>query len=124
MATLPHFDDAALARGVALYQEHCAQCHGPEAQGHPDWNTPSDGSFIAAPPLDGTGNDGGRSKQELVATIKRGASRNGVPVMPGWQGRLTDEEVESILQWLQSMWPPDVYARWHKANVANAGNRS
>lgn len=120
----PHFDDAELARGAALYREHCAQCHGPEAQGHPDWDTPSDGSFAAAPPLNGTGNDSKRSKQELVAAVQRGVSRNGVPVMPAWQGRLQDEEVESVLQWLQSLWPPEVYARWHKTNAANAGARS
>lgn len=123
-AARAHFDEAALARGVALYQEHCAQCHGPEAQGHPDWNTPTDGSFVAAPPLNGTGNDSGRSKQELVATIRQGVSRNGVPVMPAWQGRLKDEEMESILAWLQSLWPPEVYARWHKANAAKADDRS
>lgn len=123
-AAARHFDDAALAQGATLYQQHCAQCHGPEAQGHPDWNTPSHGSFAAAPPLDGTGNDGGRSKQQLVATIQQGVSRNGVPVMPAWQGRLEDEDVESVLQWLQSLWPAEVYARWHKANTANAGARS
>lgn len=122
-AVTPHFDDAALARGATLYQHHCAQCHGPEAQGHPDWNTPSDGSFVAAPPLNGTGTDGSRSKQELVATILHGVNRGGMPVMPAWQGRLKDEEVESVLQWLQSLWPPDVYTRWHKANMASAGAR-
>lgn len=118
VAVTPHFDDAAVARGALLYEQHCAQCHGPEAQGHPDWNTPSDGSFVAAPPLNGTGNDSARSKQELVATIQHGVSRNGVPVMPAWRGRLENEEVESVLQWLQSLWPPETYARWHKANAA------
>lgn len=117
-AAVPPFDPAAVARGDALYQEHCAQCHGPQAQGHPDWNTPSDGTFVAAPPLDGTGSDSARSKQELLATIKQGVTLDGVPVMPAWQDRLSNEDVDSILQWLQSQWPAEVYARWHKANAA------
>ena len=29
------FSTESLFRGARLFQEHCAQCHGPEAQGHP-----------------------------------------------------------------------------------------
>ena len=47
------FSTESLVRGVRLYQEHCALCHGPEAQGHPDWRNPD---VVAAPPLNGTGN--------------------------------------------------------------------
>ena len=43
------FDTASITRGARLFEEHCVICHGPQAQGHPDWQTPSDGSFAAAP---------------------------------------------------------------------------
>lgn len=104
----------AVAAGARLYLEHCAQCHGPEAQGHPDWQNPQ---VTAAPPLNGTGNEWKRSKRELVAVIKQGLKKNGEPVMPGWQGRLSDQEIEQIISWLQALWPPDVYERWQKANT-------
>lgn len=109
---------AALNRGAKLFQEHCAQCHGPEAQGHPDWQTPG---VIAAPPLNGTGNDWRRSRAELVAVISDGAKRNGVPVMPGWKDRLSEAEINDIIAWFQALWPPDVYSRWRSANGAKAG---
>lgn len=106
-----------LSRGAALYVEHCLQCHGPEGQGHPDWRTPSDGAFVAAPPVNGTGNDWKRSRAELVAIIRNGATKKGVPVMPAYAGRLSDQDIASILTWLQALWPPEIYERWLKANA-------
>jgi mono/diheme cytochrome c family protein len=120
LTTLPtptrDFSIQNLSRGAALYAEHCLQCHGPEGQGHPDWQTPSDGTFTAAPPLNGKGNDWKRSKTQLVAVIKQGAHRNGSPVMPAYQDRLSDDDIDNVLTWLQAFWPPEVYQRWLKAN--------
>ncbi len=110
----------SVVRGAKLFQEHCAQCHGPEAQGHPDWLTPG---VVAAPPLNGTGNDWKRTKKELVAVIKRGVKRKGKAVMPGWKGRLNDQEIEDIITWFQALWPTDVYERWRKANVAQSDSK-
>ncbi|MBI5752150.1 MAG: cytochrome c [Hydrogenophilales bacterium] len=104
----------SLFRGVRLYHEHCAQCHGPEAQGHPDWRNPQ---VAAAPPLNGTGNEWKRRKQDMLAIIHIGAKRNGEPVMPAWNGRLSDQDIEDIIAWFQALWPPDVYDRWRKANA-------
>jgi mono/diheme cytochrome c family protein len=107
----------SLFRGVRLFQEYCAQCHGPEAQGHPDWRNPQ---VAAAPPLNGTGNEWKRRKQDMIATIQNGATRNGDPVMPAWKGRLSDQDIEDIIAWFQALWPVDVYERWRKANAQPA----
>lgn len=109
---------AALNRGARLFQEHCSQCHGPEAQGHPDWQT---AGVIAAPPLDGTGNDWKRSRVELAAVIQNGAKRNGVVVMPAWKGRMSDAEIGDVIAWFQALWPPDVYATWQRTHTAGTG---
>lgn len=108
------FSMESLMRGARLYQEQCAQCHGPDAQGHPDWQNPQ---VTAAPPLNGTGNEWKRTKAELVNTILNGAVRDGAPVMPAWKGRLTQQEVEDIVAWFQALWPVEVYEQWHKANA-------
>ncbi len=109
------FSVESLARGAALFQEHCAICHGPEAQGHPDWRNPS---VTAAPPLNGSGNELSRTQQDFVAIVKNGANRNNQPVMPAWKGRLSDSEIEDLIVWFQALWPTDVYDRWRKANVS------
>jgi mono/diheme cytochrome c family protein len=108
------FSFESVNRGARLYQEHCAQCHGPEAQGHPDWQNPQ---FAAAPPLNGTGNEWKRKKAELIAIIKSGAKRGTEPVMPGWDGRLSEQEIEDIVAWFQALWPMDVYDAWLKINA-------
>lgn len=114
LAPVPSIE--ALNRGARLFQEHCAQCHGPEAQGHPDWQTPG---VVAAPPLNGTGNDWKRTRVQLIAVIKNGSKRNGELVMPGWKGRLEDAEIGDLITWFQALWPPEVYARWQKANAGS-----
>jgi mono/diheme cytochrome c family protein len=117
-----HFDPDSISRGARLFEQHCAQCHGPQAQGHPDWQTPSDGSFAAAPPLNGTGNDWQRSRAELAATIKKGVRRktDNVDIMPSWKGRLSERDIEDVINWMQSLWPADVYEAWTKAQAAAA----
>jgi mono/diheme cytochrome c family protein len=116
-------DDAAtlssLNRGARLFQEHCAQCHGPEAQGHPDWETP--GVIAAAPPLNGSGNDWKRTRAQLITSIKNGAKRDGLAVMPAWKDRLSDAEIDEIVTWFQALWPADVYAKWRRTNGAPRG---
>jgi mono/diheme cytochrome c family protein len=111
------FTTDSLYRGVRLYQEHCALCHGPEAQGHPDWQNPQ---VVAAPPLNGGGNVWKRRKQDMIAIIQNGAKRHGDPVMPAWKGRLSDQDIEDIIAWFQALWPADVYESWRKANAQPA----
>lgn len=119
---LRNFEPESIAHGAALFTEHCAQCHGPKGQGHPDWQTPSDGSFAAAPPLDGTGNDWKRTRLELATTIKTGVRRkkDKTEIMPAWKGRLNDRDIEDVLNWMQSLWPAEVYEIWTKAQQATA----
>lgn len=108
---------ATLERGARLYQENCALCHGPEAQGHPDWQTPG---VVAAPPLNGTGNEWKRSRAEMIAVIQNGVKRNGVPVMPGWKDRLSEAEIADVVAWFQALWSPDVYAKWQRARAGGS----
>lgn len=112
------FDLARVERGAQLYQAHCLECHGPQAQGHPAWGQ-DEGGFVAAPPLDGSGPSAARTKPEWLAVIKHGMRKGGQPVMPGWQGRMSEQDMEDILLWVQSMWPIEVYERWQQANRAS-----
>lgn len=116
---LPSFEN--LTHGARLYQEYCALCHGPEAQGHPDWQNPL---VTAAPPLNGTGNEWKRRKQDLINAIRNGATRHGEPVMPAWKERLSDQDIEDIIAWFQALWPTDVYDRWRKTNIEAAVSKS
>ncbi len=111
------FTGESIMRGAALYKQQCLQCHGPEAQGHPDWQTPSGGAFTAAPPLNGTGNAWKRKKRDMITIIKGGARRNGIPAMPAYKDRLSDQDIEDVIRWFQVLWPPQLYERWLNANM-------
>jgi mono/diheme cytochrome c family protein len=115
----PVFDIERISRGAALYQSHCAQCHGPQAQGHPDWERGRKEGFAAAPPLNGTGTDWKLSKKQMIDIIRNGKKLNGVPVMPAWKGRVENRQIEDIITWFQATWPADVYQSWRRANSAN-----
>jgi len=121
-----HFDPESVKRGAQVFEKNCVICHGPQAQGHPDWQTPSDGSFAAAPPLNGTGNDWKRSRTMLAATIRNGVRRKSdkVDVMPAWKGRLSEQDIEDMLNWMQSLWPAEVYDAWNKTQAAAATPKS
>lgn len=117
------FNVANIARGAQIYQENCAQCHGPEAQGHPDWRHAKQQGYAAAPPLDGTGPAAKMKKFEIIAVIKNGVKYDGQPVMPGWKGRVSEQDIDDVITWFQALWPSDVYASWQKRNLTGAGGK-
>lgn len=119
----PGADAVAIAPGAAggrLYAQHCAECHGPQAQGHPDWQNAAAGGFVAAPPLDASGRLPQRTAADVVQTIKTGVRRNDIAVMPAWQGRLGDADIDAVLAWLLSQWPPAQAAAWRNAQAQPA----
>jgi mono/diheme cytochrome c family protein len=110
---------ASIRHGGDLYLQHCAQCHGPRAQGHPDWENAS-ADYVAAPPLNGEGSVPKRKRVELVAVIKNGITKKGEAVMPAWKDRLSDSDVDAIVNWFVALWPDAIYEAWKKSNEAPA----
>lgn len=47
----------------------------------------------------------------LKRTIKEGTGKLGGN-MPPWGDKLSDEEIEAIIAWFQSLWPDEIYAVW------------
>lgn len=112
------FSAESIARGAAVFQRRCAECHGPGAQGHPDWRPKRDDKLVVAPPLNGSGPAARRKKAELKKIITEGISLGGIPVMPRWNGRLNEGDIDDVITWFQALWPPEVYERWSKAQIA------
>jgi len=114
--------DAVSARGITfesftlggqLFQKNCAECHGTRAQGAEDWQSRgADGKF-PAPPLNGTGHSWHHPRAALVRTIRDGTAAIGGN-MPAWRDRLSDAEINSIVDWLVSRWPEPAYEAWRR----------
>ncbi len=118
----------AAENGRQLYLDNCANCHGADLEGQPDWRRPLPSGRLPAPPHDATGHTWHHPDRVLRDIILRGTAEvvgGGYESdMPGFAGILTGAEVEAILDYLKSEWPER--ERMHQARVTaaeEAGNR-
>ena len=112
-----HRNEASIASGEKIYAAQCARCHGNRAQGDSNWRRKDPDGFYPPPPLDGSGHAWHHSRQMLRQMIKYGSppTESGAPTgrMPAWHERLSDRQIDAIIDWFQSLWPDQVYAIWY-----------
>ena len=101
---------ADTGQGETLYQRECARCHGADLKGESGWQNPAANGRIKAPPHDETGHTWMHSEQELFQLVKSGPGATAAPGyvsdMPAFGGRLTDDEIRAVLEFIASRWPP------------------
>ncbi|QEW18480.1 putative bifunctional cbb3-type cytochrome c oxidase subunit II/cytochrome c [Marinibacterium anthonyi] len=118
------FDGADPAQGEALYQEHCAACHGVTLEGQPDWRSPGPDGVYPAPPHDETGHTWHHPTAMLLDYTKLGGqaalARAGVTSftsgMPAFGDQLSDRQILDILAWIASTWPDRIAASQRSRN--------
>ncbi|HEB58974.1 MAG TPA: cytochrome c [Gammaproteobacteria bacterium] len=101
--------------GGKLFEQYCASCHGTRAEGDPGWQRRDAQGRFPPPPLDGTGHAWHHSRDVLKDVILNGTLAQGGG-MPAWRGKLSDDEIDAIIDWIQSRWPEEVYRTWRQAN--------
>lgn len=104
-------DPVVLARGKRLFEQNCAVCHGADAQGNPNWRIRGPDGKFPPPPLNGTAHSWHHPRAWLRQMIKAG-SPPGQGNMPAWGGKLSDQDVDTIIDWFQSLWPEPIYEAW------------
>ncbi len=105
------FDPAKLERGRGLFAQNCASCHGDHAQGAQNWFEQDARGKWPPPPLNGTGHAWHHPRAVLERTIREGTAALGGD-MPAWDGKLSKEDIDAIIDWLQQQWPEELYAAW------------
>ena len=104
---------AQVERGQGLYQVHCAVCHADDGSATPEWRTPGPGGHYPPPPLNGSAHTWHHPLELLNDTIANGGVQFG-GIMPGFSAVLDDGERLAVIAWFQSLWPEDIYAKWHE----------
>jgi mono/diheme cytochrome c family protein len=116
-------DFSQVSRGGRLFQQNCAECHGANGQGDPNWRQRDADGLFPAPPLNGTGHAWHHPQKMLHYVIKNG-SPGGQGRMPAWGEKLSDQEITDIIAWFQSKWPQPVYEAWYRMNENKKDGKS
>jgi len=90
-------DPRQVARGASVYAARCAQCHGANLEGQPDWQQRQRNGRLPAPPHDAGGHTWHHPDEILFGMTKNGmtpyAPAGYESDMPAFSGTLTDDEI-------------------------------
>jgi mono/diheme cytochrome c family protein len=113
--TKPDPDSPSLvARGKAVYTQHCASCHGVNLEGQPNWRERLPNRRLPAPPHDATGHTWHHSDKQLFDMVKNGSAA--LPPgyesdMPLYKDIISDADIWTVLSYIESTWPPHIRRR-------------
>jgi len=105
------YDEPAVDRGSVLFKQNCASCHGVNAEATADWKKTDSNGKYPPPPLNGTAHAWHHSKDLLIKTIREGGTKLG-GVMPAFEGKFSDRDLDDLVAYFQSKWPDDLYEKW------------
>lgn len=102
-------NERQVMRGVSLYRDYCASCHGANLEGQPNWKIRNAEGRLPAPPHDDTGHTWHHPDVHLFRIVKLGVQPPLAPEgyesdMPSFEGTLTDDEIWAVLSYIKSKW--------------------
>jgi len=124
----PALDASAVDEGKLVYGQHCASCHGVNAEGQFNWKTANADGTLPAPPHDDSGHTWHHSDSQLTEIITLGpefyaqSPGSGKTNMPSFKDTLTAAEIMSVLTYIKSLWNDE--NRQSQWDVSNGGEHS
>ena len=107
----PPPDPNVVGVGRRVYLQSCASCHGPAAEGQPDWERLNALGELPAPPHDSTGHTWKHSDRMLYHIVLQGwrdpFNRTDRLTMPAFQGILSRAEIRAVTTYLKTLWTPE-----------------
>ena len=101
-----------IIRGKIIYENNCVSCHQVNLVGAENWKGLDEDGHRKAPPLNGTGHTWHHDDATLHNIIKYGLAKlvkNYEGKMLGFEDNLKDKDIDSVLSYIKSFWPDDVY---------------
>lgn len=112
------YDQQAVEKGNRLFQQNCASCHKPNAEGTPNWKQTNEQGQYPPPPLNGSAHAWHHDLDTLRRTIREGGAKLG-GVMPPFEEKLNSEEIDAVIAYFQSKWTDNLYRKWANRFQAN-----
>ena len=103
-----------ITRGKSVYKNNCMSCHLVNLVGAKNWKNLDEDVHRKAPPLNGKGHTWHHDDATLHNIIKYGLAKlvkNYEGKMLGFEDNLKDNDIDSVLSYMKSFWPEDVYQR-------------
>jgi mono/diheme cytochrome c family protein len=102
-----------VAAGKAVYDRHCAACHGANLEGQPEWRSRLPNGRMPAPPHDDSGHTWHHDDEVLFGLTKFGIAPPYGPSgyqsdMPAFGSTLSDQQIWDVLAYIKSRWSPRV----------------
>ncbi len=104
---VPTLNPDQVAQGEQMYAQHCAACHGAQLEGEPNWKQRKADDSFPAPPHDASGHTWHHSDELLLHIIAAGGDPALNSKMPAFNGTLSDEQMQAVLEFIKSKWGRD-----------------
>jgi len=104
--------ESNIALGENVFNQNCVSCHGSKGRGLAEnWKVKDENGNFPAPPLNGTAHAWHYSPSQLLYTINKGGVDMGGQ-MPGFEGRLNEEEKQALIDYIYSLWPSEIQSKY------------
>ena len=116
-----------VAFGSRVYSRICANCHGAELDGQLGWEQPLKDGTRLAPAHSAAGESWRRTDETLFEVVKFGGETlkpdGKVSRMPGFEKKLTDDEIWAVIAFIKSTWPSDIQDAQRNAAMEEAAGQ-
>lgn len=97
--------------GRKIYEQHCASCHGANAEGAPNWQERDAKGELPAPPHNAEGHTWRHSDAQLHEMVSKGwrdpFNKTKRLTMPAFGETLSPEQIYQVIDYLKMLWTPE-----------------
>jgi len=110
-AETPLSDTDQIKPGRGVYEQHCASCHGANAEGAPNWQERDAHGELPAPPHNAEGHTWRHSDTDLYEMVSKGwrdpFNKSERLTMPAFDAEISPEQIRAVIGYLKTLWTPE-----------------